>query len=244
MRSRIPENKETGIHSTWLTTFNDMMTLIMVFFVLLFTMSTMDVNKVKRFKNSLQSALGVLMEGEQTAVKVEGGQTETGGSQPDDLKPVEKTAQSTIVEEDGPPSIEEKIGVLEKDLGIAATYSKKGISLSLKEGLLFDLGRADINPQGRTALDKIGAVIKAYGNQIRVEGHTDNLPINNERFPSNWELSTARAVNVVKFFIQSVRMDPQRLSAVGYGASKPKYPNDTIENRSKNRRVAIVLGVN
>ena len=245
MISRKAAHTDKGSRSNWLTTFNDMLTLMMVFFVLLFSMSTMDVEKVKRFKNSLQGALGVLFEGQRTAVKVSGGRTETRVAQPQERQTGAENGdlRESAVKE-GRSSMAQRIGSLEKDLGIAATYSEKGVALSLEEGLLFDLGRADVNSRGRAALDKIGGVIRDYGNPVRVEGHTDNLPINTERFPSNWELSTARAVNVVKYFIQHGDIQPQRLSAVGYGDSKPAFPNDTVENRSRNRRVTLVLGMN
>lgn len=238
----------------WLTTFNDMMTLIMVFFVLLFTMGSMDVKKVKRFQNSLQSALGVLHEGKKTSVAVVEPERNRNLSAKQETQEVETAplevsapqadAQDPAVGEESRTlsTLEEKIGTLEMEMGIEATYTRKGIFLSLNEGLLFDLGRAGINPKGKTVLKRIGDVINAHANLIRVEGHTDNLPINTDRFPSNWELSTARAVNVVKFFVDSVSIDPQRLSAVGYGESKPKFSNDTVADRSKNRRVEIVLG--
>ena len=84
-------------------------------------------------------------------------------------------------------------------------------------------------------------MIQKTSNHVRVEGHTDNVPINTKRFPSNWELSTSRAVNVIKYFIRQRKVKPQRLSAVGYGESKPVFSNDTPENRARNRRVEIVI---
>ena len=90
-------------------------------------------------------------------------------------------------------------------------------------------------------MDKVAAVIQNIRNPVRIEGHTDNVPIATRRFPSNWELSTARAVQVLKYFIAAGEIDPSRLSAVGYGEAKPVLPNNTPENRTKNRRVEIVL---
>ena len=92
-----------------------------------------------------------------------------------------------------------------------------------------------------TVLGSLAGVIRDMPYPIRVEGHTDNVPIHTRRYPSNWELSTARAVNVVKYFADAGQIDPQRLSAVGYGESKPLVANDSAQNRAKNRRVEIVV---
>jgi chemotaxis protein MotB len=90
-------------------------------------------------------------------------------------------------------------------------------------------------------LKQIGNSFKNFEGSVLVEGHTDNLPIDTERFPSNWELSTARAVSVVRYLTEEVGINPVNLSAVGYGDTKPRVPNDTPENRRKNRRVKIIL---
>ena len=90
-------------------------------------------------------------------------------------------------------------------------------------------------------LEKIGAIIARTSYFIRIEGHTDNLPIHTKLFPSNWDLSTARAVNVLRYFIQSHRIDAQRLAAVGFGEFQPLAPNDTPANRAKNRRVEMIF---
>ena len=89
---------------------------------------------------------------------------------------------------------------------------------------------------------KVSSIIRRFNRNIRVEGHTDNRPIATGRYPSNWELSTARATQVVKYLIDPGGIVPSRLSAAGYGDSKPRVDNDTVENRSKNRRVEIILG--
>ena len=100
---------------------------------------------------------------------------------------------------------------------------------------------AEIEPGGFEVLDKVIKGVDRIASHIRVEGHTDNLPIKTEKFPSNWELSTARAVNVLKYFIYKGNIPAKIVSAVGYGASKPVRNNLTTENRAQNRRVEIVL---
>ena len=119
--------------------------------------------------------------------------------------------------------------------------TEKGFNILLKNKLLFNPGRAEINPRGTLVLDKIGKIIEDIKVDIVVEGHTDNLPINTERFPSNWELSIARAVNVVNYLTEVVGVNPVIVSATGYGDRKPKASNDTPKNQSENRRVEIVL---
>jgi chemotaxis protein MotB len=125
--------------------------------------------------------------------------------------------------------------------GMRVMYSDQGARIRFEDAVLFDFGRAEINPAGLMFLDQIAAVIHSIPCPIRIEGHTDNVPIHTKLFPSNWELSAARAVNVVKYFVDSCSIAPQRLSAVGYGASKPLFPNDSADYRTKNRRVEIVL---
>lgn len=223
----------------WLTTFNDLVTLLMVFFVLLFSMSTIDTRKMQEFQYALQSGLGILKTGKKVSISVkktqpvddmshimtqaEGGQNKPGSNLPGG-KLVDQIRQLT-----------------EADLNIQVTHSHQGTRLSFEDQVLFDFGRATINPTGFIFLDKIADALDKTPDAVRVEGHTDNVPIQTRRFPSNWELSVARAVNVVKYFAEVSNIDPKRLSAVGYGESRPVAPNDTLSNRAKNRRVEILI---
>ncbi len=127
---------------------------------------------------------------------------------------------------------------LEGDFKIA--YEAIGIRLILQEKLLFEPGSADIKPQMRPVLDKLYEVIKELPNPVEVEGHTDNIPISTERFPSNWELSTARASTIVRYFIAK-GINPERLKASGYADTRPIASNTTPEGRAQNRRVEIVI---
>jgi chemotaxis protein MotB len=129
----------------------------------------------------------------------------------------------------------------EADPDIQVTRTPQGTRLSFDDQVLFNFGSAAINPAGFAFLDKIADALDELPYAVRVEGHTDNVPIQTRRFPSNWELSVARAVNVVKYFAEVSNIDPKRLSAVGYGESRPVAANDTRANRAKNRRVEIFL---
>ncbi|MGA2090641.1 MAG: OmpA family protein [Endomicrobiales bacterium] len=122
--------------------------------------------------------------------------------------------------------------------------NKEGMTLSLEEqpgSSLFESGKADITPHGKDVIEKFVPIFMNLPNEIVVEGHTDDVPIHNSQFDSNWELSTARATNIVKFLVHESGFPPKRLSAVGYGEFKPIAPNDTPENRAKNRRVVFFI---
>lgn len=120
-------------------------------------------------------------------------------------------------------------------------FTKEGLVMRLSEKALFDSGVAAVSPEAYPLLGKIGAIIAKTAYFIRIEGHTDNLPIHTRVFPSNWELSTARAVNVLRYFIETHKIDPQRLAAVGFAEYQPLTSNNTQPNQSKNRRVEIIF---
>jgi chemotaxis protein MotB len=232
------ESEDGPKKASWLTTFNDLVTLLMVFFVLMFTMSTIDTKKMGSFQYALQSGLGVLKMGNRSPVSVK-------KSQPiDDMSHIMTQAEGERIDEKGTADrkLARAVRILsEDDLGIQVMHSDDGTRLVFEDKVLFDFGKDAINPEGFPLLDKIAQALKDVPYRLRVEGHTDNVPIRTRRFPSNWELSAARAVNVVKYFVKMSKLDPQRLSAVGYGDSRPVVPNDTPFNRAKNRRVEILL---
>ncbi len=222
----------------WLTTFNDLVTLLMVFFVLLFTMGSIDTQKMKDFQHALQSGLGVLEAGNQTSVAVQDSRPVSDmsriGMQPEGRQAAQTQGLQHEV-------LEQVQQMVRPDLGLTVWESKQGVHLTFTDSLLFALGSAEIRSQGLPLLQEIAQVIRRIPYQVRVAGHTDNVPIHTRRFPSNWELSIARAVNVVKHLIDIHRIDPGRLSAVGYGDSKPLVANDSPAQRAKNRRVEFVL---
>jgi chemotaxis protein MotB len=128
---------------------------------------------------------------------------------------------------------------LEKEINLVLT--REGLVMRMSEHTLFGVGSADIAAEALPLLEKVGAIISKTAYLVRIEGHTDNLPIHTERYPSNWELSTARAVNVLRYFIKNHNIDPRRLAAEGFSEFHPLVENDTAENREKNRRVEIIF---
>lgn len=124
---------------------------------------------------------------------------------------------------------------------ITASRDDRGVVLVLQEKLLFETGKADILPEAQPFLDKVGTLLAAIPNMVKVEGHTDSRPISNYRYPSNWELSGARASSVIRYLIANHSLDPKRFVATGYGDTRPVAPNTTEENLQLNRRVVIVI---
>ncbi len=232
-------SKETGDDGPgWLTTFNDLITLLMVFFVLLFTMGSVDTQMLQKFQYALQSGLGIRGAGSKVSIAVKDSQRN-----PDEAQLLIQAAVEAEPEDQKVPTdtIDEALKALTEEPGINVRYSNQGAHITFEDFLLFDFGKADINPGGLAFLNKMATLIQKIPYPVRVEGHTDNVPIHTARFPSNWELSIARAVSVVKYFAAAGKINPQRLSAVGYGETRPLVPNNSLANSSINRRVEIVL---
>jgi chemotaxis protein MotB len=118
---------------------------------------------------------------------------------------------------------------------------ERGLLVRFMDDVLFDSGKADLTPKAREIINKVAEIIRTNDKNVRIEGHTDNVPINTSRFPSNWELSTTRAVNVVKYLIEENGIEAKRLSASGYSDQHPVDDNSTKEGRQKNRRVDMVI---
>jgi len=208
----------------WLATFNDMVTLLLTFFVLTLSLSTLDVARVKEASYSFRSAFGMLERGNVSNVNV--------------FEPfVMPMGHKALTAEMKKKRVFDQIQGIKS---VAAEMTEEGITVLVDEELLFRTGMADIEESSRS-LDSLGAIIKNPDCTIRVEGHTDDVPIRNEQFTSNWELSIARAVNVVNHLIARGGISPERLSASGYADSKSRFPNTTEADRARNRRVDIVL---
>lgn len=223
-----PEEQSGGAPE-WIVTFSDAMTLLMVFFILLFSMSTVD--EVK--ESQLSGAFNEIFNG--------------GGNNPI----IGEGVGEDILKNDPVESKEEVDALLEelnklindKNLGEYVHVEKveRGVSVVLVDSLLFQSGRADLKNESKHVLMDISSVLNGVDNKIIIEGHTDNLPINTYMFSSNWELSAARAVVVTRFLVEHAGVNPTRISAQGYGEYMPLVSNDTAEGKAKNRRVNILI---
>jgi len=209
------------------------MTLLMTFFVLLYSMSTIDAQKFKAAVTSLRENMGILSGGK--TVTTEQPLAESGSMGSEITPSMRKNL--TVARQEIQQYVQEKN--LQEQVNMEMT--QRGLVVRFTGQILFELGEAEIKNEGRDVLDKVATVLKQMPNNVMIEGHTDNLPIDTEEFPSNWELSTARATEVIKYFIENPGISPERLSAAGYSKYRPIKPNTSPENRALNRRIEVVI---
>ena len=224
-----PNKEEGSSGGGWEIVYSGFVMILLCFFIMLSSFSTMEEAKIMRFVKSFVNAVGILPGG----VKFDAGSAVLPGSV-DMVDSNDKLAQ--IFSE-----LEELSESLKKENDITVAYSSKGLVMRLSDHALFDVGVATISPQAVPLLKTVGDIIAKTSFEVRIEGHTDDLPINTVDFPSNWELSTARAVKVLRYFIETARISSERLSAVGFSEFQPMVPNDSPENRAQNRRVEIIF---
>jgi chemotaxis protein MotB len=216
-------------HERWLVSYADFITLLFAFFTVLYASSTVDTKKLEAVGHSMQA---VFADGPPLdAVKnVEPRSTllPDAPELPQNLSQVREQLARDLVAE-----IEEGRVVLEQD--------QRGLVISIRETGSFAIGKAELPPKATAIFNMIGARLQTVPNAIRVEGHTDDVPIHTSRYQSNWELSTARATEVVAFLIESTRLNPARLSAAGYAEFHPRVENNSPESRATNRRVDLIV---
>jgi len=232
MARKRKNNNDDDTDSNWMTTFSDMMTLLMTFFVLLYSMSTIDAQKFKAAVSSLRENMGILSGGrtmtEQPMVESGSMGSEITPSPHQNLTVARQEIQQYVQEK----NLQDRVNM---------EMTQRGLVVRFTGQILFEVGEAEIRNEGRDVLDKVATVLKEMPNNVMIEGHTDNLPIDTEEFPTNWELSTARATEVIKYFIEDPGINPKKLSAAGYSKYRPIKPNDSPENRALNRRVEVVI---
>lgn len=245
MAIRKKAKAQHGNMERWLLTYADLITLLMVFFVVLYSMSKADVAKFARLSASLQRAFNVdVLEGlDPTAVGGEGGHFEN--QSPEDLETFKYGLGPGFSKQDDFVQIRRDIEDLVKRRGLQGSVSvresREGILITLSGNLLFDPAKADLKPESVIVLEEIARIIRERPNELRIEGHTDDIPVDTPMFPSNWELSTARAVAVAKYLSEIEGIAAERLGAVGYGEFRPIAGNDTRDGRALNRRVDILI---
>ena len=234
----------------WLVSYADFITLLFAVFVVLYALSQLDLAKFKDLKISLQQAFAP------TIFKT------NGGAAPDPFDGP-KSPEITMSEDNGPVSIMPQINPLldlpeeakkaKEDLeeaikegemkGVSVKVDKRGLVISLVNSVFFDSGSAQLKESAKQTLKKVALTLKKdfEGHKIRIEGHTDSDPINTAVYPSNWELSGARASAIVRHLIRDFKMDKKTFSAVGYADSIPIASNKTTDGKQQNRRVEIVI---
>ena len=207
----------------WLISYADMITNLMIFFLVLYAMSNVEMDKLLALSDSLKKAF------HKTAVE----STQVGAALLSDPR---RSTKTTAVSE----AIEEAIRALGLEAGVTVSADERGTIISLVDSYFFDPGSTLLNGKIRPTLKEVAEFIIETNANVQVEGHTDDIKVNRPPITSNWALSSLRATEVVEFFVLN-GVSPKHLSAVGYGDTRPLVPNTSVENRSRNRRIDIVL---
>ncbi|MBE6062730.1 MAG: chemotaxis protein MotB [Clostridium butyricum] len=238
-RKKRQENGPTG--NEWLGTYSDMVTLLMTLFVLLYSMSSVDEAKVKAISQAFSALTGKAADSILEYDMYQGVQPIVGGE-----SKVDETSEQSDYSENRATyeSVKEFVQKNNLDSTIDVAENQNGVVLQLKDNILFESGQADLKNGSNEILDKVNTLISTVPNSIVIEGHTDNVPIRNEKFKDNWDLSSMRATNVLRYFTEIKHQDPTKFRAAGYGEYKPKVDNSTDENRAQNRRVNILIESN
>ncbi|GAA0362061.1 OmpA family protein [Alkalibacterium iburiense] len=240
----------------WMTTYGDLMSLLLTFFILLFSMSMVNVERFEQAAQSLRISFSGTESGE-TILDVSGNILEDSPLEtasesvdfenlnPEDLTVVEEAA---LAEHTVPEEVHELYstveGFLEEegiDSEVSISRDQEGVYIDIQEAILFDSGSATLKSHGRETIGTMAGLFQLFDNEIIVEGYTDDVPAGSAQFASNWELSVARAVSVLRYLSEEHGIQPERLSARGYGEYRPLVPNDSPENKAQNRRVNIVI---
>lgn len=242
------KNQEIKTDETWLIPYADMLTLLLALFIVLFAASAVDAQKLDQISQSFniafQGGVGIF-------------------EQPSPIAPIvphdaanRKDADSSQEEYDdlglgqidylALREIQDSIDgyIAEKDLGMSlqTNLTQEGLMITILDNALFAPGSAVIRPDARQLAEELAELLVIDPpRHITVSGHTDDVPMNTPQFPSNWDLSAGRALNFLKILLENPELEPERFSAIGYGEYRPVAPNDSPENRAKNRRVEILI---
>lgn len=238
---RARRNDHSGSHGRerWLVSYADFVTLLLAFFVTMYAITQLDKEKIAEAQHSINKALSSPMGGSTmgsaiSANPITGASGDVVGATlvappvPTQMEEVNKTVQQDLKES------------LEKE-ELRLLHTAKGLVLRLPEFSFFDSGQAQVRPEAIPLLYKLSAILNTIPNTILIEGHTDNRPIRTAQFPSNWELSTARAAALVRYFVEDQHLDPARFAAAGYGEFQPLADNSDDKGRQANRRVDLII---
>jgi len=258
--ARRKRHQEQENHERWLVSYADFITLLFAFFVVMYSISSVNEGKYRVLSSTLTGAfvtpaqsLDPIQIGEQVRTQMPvSGEYAAPEARPENLNP--PTINETVQDEKPPvtapitgkplAAVEEELidnlsGFIDKDL-VSVNRTERGIEVEMKSKMLFPSGSARLSRDSLNVLKGMAEIIKPLPNQIRVEGHTDNVPIKTVSFPSNWELSAARAASVVHLFTR-YGVDSSHMAATGFGEFRPIAANEQEEGRQKNRRVAMVI---
>jgi chemotaxis protein MotB len=223
--ARKPEPEKPVNHERWLLTYADLITLLMIFFVVMYSLARLDAQKFKSLSTSLRIAFG-------------GGKNIIGEYEGSGMVPLPIPAQEElgVAKEDA----DDYVALHGLQSEVNTTIEDRGLIITMQEKLLFAPGRTDVNPAARQMLAAMAKLLNTLPNYVRIEGHTDSVPSSGPS-SSNWQLSSERAANIAQVLSEQGGVDPRRISAIGYADNRPVADNKTVAGRAKNRRVEIVL---
>lgn len=235
MRRR-PRREEPVNHERWLVSYADFITLLFAFFVTMYAISTVDQKKADKAVAAFQLAFA------EWRLNANDGAPPLPGIPG---RSAHMFASARALAGDGLlEHVRDRLQLRLEEIGergVELRLDPRGLVISVREAGSFPTGRADLATHTQRLFHEIGVSLADIPNAVRVEGHTDDVPIHTDRYASNWELSTARATAVVAYFIQHVGLAPERLSAAGYAEHHPRVPNTSAVDRARNRRVDIVV---
>ena len=254
----------------WMATFSDLMNLLLCFFVMLFAMSSIEEAKLQEFVAAMNNTFSVF-DGGASAIgdgflisngvsqlneldqyinstgKTADSDTDGEDFQDYEMSPeaMEEILQDKMLEENEERVEEIEEVLTESDIAdeVEVSFTAQYVKLTMNGGLLFDSGSAQLKDDAKLIIDKVGLILERYGNAgtIEIEGHTDNVPMKSAQYPSNEELSSARALSVFYYLVDSTTLNPLNLKHAGMGERVPIADNSTPEGRSRNRRVEILI---
>jgi chemotaxis protein MotB len=230
MRRRRSEDEESDNRDRWVVSYADFVTLLLAFFVVMYAISSVNEGRYRQVSEALVQAF-------QT--------TENRPDRSSIVPPPVQHTQPPKREQDVPlrgmaNDIRSVLDPLVRAGQVRVTENARGVAVEINASVLFASGQAELTPASLRSLEAVAKVLARAPNAIEVEGHTDDSPINSPVFPSNWELSAARASRVVRLFAEA-GVEPSRMGAIGYGENRNVDGNDTPEGRSRNRRVVVVI---
>lgn len=240
-RRKPAESQEEGAPA-WMNTYGDMVTLLLTFFVLLFSFSTVDADKWKALVETFTGKVEI--SAPQLSLDPNTRMDELVLALGTPVPPPNENSQDKEKFDELYEKIKKHVQDKGLDYALDVSKSNNTIIIRVKDSVLFDSGQDKIRQDALSMLDNIMAIFDQYDDAIReihVEGHTDNVPISSSRFKSNWDLSTSRAVSVIQYCIAHSTLSPMKYAAAGYGEYHPIADNDTEEGKAKNRRVDFVL---
>lgn len=244
MRRQRRHIEEPENHERWLVSYADFITLLFAFFVVMYAISSINEGKYRVLSDSLVNAFKTaprspdpIQIGRATPSAVA---PSLGPAQRRDERSARQLEQQTESMNDVARDILRVMAPLVKEGQVKITQSARGVTVEINASVLFSPGQAALQGESAHALAAVAQVLAPIQNQIQIEGHTDNIPIANAAYPSNWELSSARASSVARLFVDN-GIAASRLVAMGYAENRPIESNDTPEGRARNRRVSILI---